>query len=529
MARRYIEIEGQFAQNVLGTFNIIRGFATLQELAEISAPYLMDDATGAGSVAGHQRMVDEVHAQEIKDYFERGDRQFIPEIILSVRTELAAEVRNGEKLGLFTTAAAPTGLAIRRKHGSRKIRIHLMRVDRKALPALKAANVIRRIDGNHRLAKAHELRVDTGRPNQYLVPFCLILLAASGNTADDYSESLVFHSINSTAKPLDSEHALRLILGQPTGESMTAVQEFAYNPSLHLTRLLKRGFDQLPPTVRERFGSRPLTSLASAAREMLTAYPEKRADLIALQDFAVELLWVMVEVSVRLSASTAHADFCRCPFFVELSCHAWMRNTLATRETRLVATVSYLAQLADWLGAEGLRALRPDVAPGGQLVRIYDEVRRRIPKKVFLARWYPPDSEGVALKRANLRLDQIRRTLADLETSTGVALELIDFGTCTAPVIPIHPQMYEAVQSADIILVDLTGHRPNVCIEAGYALRHHDKRRLVFLFQPKDADDAVPFDLNTYRYEPISDAAEIPDKLGPVLRTILAETSLDRR
>lgn len=35
---RYVTIEGQFASGVLGTFRIIRGFATLQELAEISAP-----------------------------------------------------------------------------------------------------------------------------------------------------------------------------------------------------------------------------------------------------------------------------------------------------------------------------------------------------------------------------------------------------------------------------------------------------------------------------------------------------------
>ena len=37
-AARHITIEGQFAYGVLGTFRIIRGFATLQDLAAISAP-----------------------------------------------------------------------------------------------------------------------------------------------------------------------------------------------------------------------------------------------------------------------------------------------------------------------------------------------------------------------------------------------------------------------------------------------------------------------------------------------------------
>jgi hypothetical protein len=78
-------------------------------------------------------------------------------------------------------------------------------------------------------------------------------------------------------------------------------------------------------------------------------------------------------------------------------------------------------------------------------------------------------------------------------------------------------------------LVDLTGHRPTVCVEAGFALRHHDKQRLLFLFQPRDATDSVCFDLNTYRYVPITDAAEIPEKLGSVIKKILSEAATERR
>ena len=49
---------------------------------------------------------------------------------------------------------------------------------------------------------------------------------------------------------------------------------------------------------------------------------------------------------------------------------------------------------------------------------------------------------------------------------------------------PIHARMYDAIESSDIIVCDLTGKRPNVCVEAGYALSRHDKGRLVFLFEP---------------------------------------------
>jgi len=93
--------------------------------------------------------------------------------------------------------------------------------------------------------------------------------------------------------------------------------------------------------------------------------------------------------------------------------------------------------------------------------------------------------------------------------------------------------MYDALKRNDIILVDLSGVRPNVCVEAGYALDHHDRRRIVLLFQPTAQTpnnppyDRPPFDLGgTFRYEPVQDAAEIPAKLKPHLRAIVRDAAL---
>jgi hypothetical protein len=38
---RYLTFEGQFESSVLGAFRIIRGFASLKDLAEVSVPYTM--------------------------------------------------------------------------------------------------------------------------------------------------------------------------------------------------------------------------------------------------------------------------------------------------------------------------------------------------------------------------------------------------------------------------------------------------------------------------------------------------------
>ena len=76
--------------------------------------------------------------------------------------------------------------------------------------------------------------------------------------------------------------------------------------------------------------------------------------------------------------------------------------------------------------------------------------------------------------------------------------------------------------------VDLSGVRPNVCIEAGFALRNHEKNRLIFMFQPNKKHKTVPFDLNTFRYEHFDDTGAIPDKIKPHITAILDGASVGR-
>ncbi len=105
----------------------------------------------------------------------------------------------------------------------------------------------------------------------------------------------------------------------------------------------------------------------------------------------------------------------------------------------------------------------------------------------------------------------------------GISLELVDMGTEEGGTFPIHSKMYEAIASADIIICDLTGQRPNVFIEAGYALKHHQQNKLIFLFEPKNDADRVPFDLNTFKYVQIAQAAEIPNRIGAEIEAILRD------
>ena len=96
-------------------------------------------------------------------------------------------------------------------------------------------------------------------------------------------------------------------------------------------------------------------------------------------------------------------------------------------------------------------------------------------------------------------------------------------GTEEGGTFPIHQKMYEAIAGSEIIICDLTGHRPNVYVEAGFALKHHEQNRLIYLFEPQDSVDRFTFDLNTFKYIQISQAAEIQVKLTQEIKAILED------
>jgi hypothetical protein len=76
-----------------------------------------------------------------------------------------------------------------------------------------------------------------------------------------------------------------------------------------------------------------------------------------------------------------------------------------------------------------------------------------------------------------------------------------------------------------MVLVPIKPIRPNVCVEAGCALEDHKQNRLLFLFQPWKGAKEVPFDLSTFRYEPITQTAEIPEKIKPHIQEIVKTAS----
>ena len=84
--RQRIEFEGLLQKNVLGTFDVIRGFADLRDLAEVSVamPY---EGSGLGGGTGYQRDLVETHVEGIRRFLNKGRYRFLPEIVLSLRSK----------------------------------------------------------------------------------------------------------------------------------------------------------------------------------------------------------------------------------------------------------------------------------------------------------------------------------------------------------------------------------------------------------------------------------------------------------
>jgi len=65
--RQKVSFEGLLHENVLGTFKVIRGFADLIDLAEVSVAMQYQGAqNGLGS--GYQRQIDEQHVEDINAF-----------------------------------------------------------------------------------------------------------------------------------------------------------------------------------------------------------------------------------------------------------------------------------------------------------------------------------------------------------------------------------------------------------------------------------------------------------------------------
>jgi hypothetical protein len=444
-----------------------------------------------------QRELLDKHKGEMKDFLESGEYVFFPEVVLSMSVGASG---NREDYDAFVGIVNAAEEGFNRKVGN--IKINFRADDNKLIDGRRKVKVaqfnfddsdvkVSRIDGNHRLSAAKYLT------NDKLIPFCLVVFP-DDEEAMNHSRA-IFHNINSKQIRLELEQSTRIIIeGEIVFPNSTLEKDQPFGKHYIFTRELLCGAEGL------NFSFFPYIK-----------------DLV----FDVKYSFFVELFRLLLSKGLVNHDNAVDVVKSELSSiEAALREANIVTSTPNVSIVGALAyyKLADidkynrfvkWVANNHIADAKED-----DIISIFDKVYDCIPKRVFLARWYPNEKD-TEHEDAEHRFKAISEAVAACIPK----LELIDMGTRLRGTFSIRDAINLELPESDIFIADLTGARPNVMVEVGMALKNIPSGRMLFYFKPTDKVKQVPFDLSGYQYHPVKDSRDIDSKVVPALKNIIDE------
>ena len=465
----------------IGNFLCLRGFANYKDLANASQ--------GKPEI---QRALISKHEEDIASFLNDGDYRFFPELILSLSLLTG---QNYAEVDAFFTAIR-NRQEWRKKLGDIDITVMNHRAGDKNRVVHIAFDenkkMLNRIDGNHRLSAARAVTTDL------TVPYCLIL--CRNEIEENMYSRAIFHNINAKQIPLSLEENLKIILKNPqvfSDDKLKNDKSFGWNFYLARKTLEEVDFSYFP---------------------IINTYIKD-----SCHSFFVEIYAFLLEKNVVEKADTSIAKLKSQLIDIE--------NAL--RESEIIATTTNIAvigalayyKLTDSFKYRGFLSWIKKNNIGnvahlhiGDVINLYNEIYLHVPKKVFLARWYP-SQEDSEYPNANHRIAALKEVVEELN------LELTDLGTRETGTFDIREVMYHDIRECDIFIADLSGARHNVMVEVGYALRHVDTGRMIFYFQKTDKCNQVPFDVSHFQYAEIGDSRDIKTKTKNRIITILNQAS----
>lgn len=488
-SRRIIRFEGLLENNVLGTFTVIRGFANLGDLAEVSVPIFHDSI----SRTGYQRQTEKQHIDDIKIFLSKGRYRFFPEIVL----------------GLWSKGESDSVVSYKKKRPKTEhdqaftVSVNLERIK------ADAKGRIHRIDGNHRLEAAklllEEQKTGATFKDFTKAPFCFVIMDSDKPADDDLAEAMLFNLINSKALAIASEHSLSVLMS----DSGTPGERFFEDPQVYLTRWIHDKVKGWPHGFYDSMGKTPLTRLHSASGVLLRP-PDgiPRATEAEMVSAADKLFGPLYELAIRLQPQ--HKQFVHSYAFLPIATEVYSRHSTIdpakganTEEERLVRAERWLGDFALWferVGGVSMPAPADPVVLWTVFKRDYDKRAG----KVFIAMSF---SEEKSLKEVEQAIDE--------------AIDLYNKDHENCPLSPkradrqkgksfeIPAWIFSEIGQSRLMIADLTDEKPNVYCEVGYA----KSRGIPFIltyrkskksdkppWDRKSGGNKVHFDLAAYRY-----------------------------
>ncbi len=511
--RQKISFEGLLQDNVLGTFKVIRGFADLQDLAEVSVAMQYQGAKD-GNGTGYQRQLDEQHVEDIKRFLSKGRYRFFPEIVLSLRSKGASDpiVPYGKR----RTSVADRAFWV-------TIRLKALRDD--------GFSRIHRIDGNHRLEAAKRLLEDQRRSAAFKdfskAPFCFVVLDSDRPEDDELAEAMLFNLINSNALPIASEHSLSVLMR----DDGAAAERFVEDPQVYLTRWIHGKVKDWPQGFYAAMGETPLSRLHSAAGVLVRPGGISKATQQDLESEAGHLFGPLYELAVTLRAQ--HEKFVHSYAFFPIAAEVYARHSRVdlakganTEAERLRRAERWLRDFAHWFDRVGAADM-PIPADPSILWTVFKRDLDKRAGQVFVAMSFQDTKTLEAVYQA---LEEAITQFNGNHPNTPLAPMRIDKQQGASYEIPA--RVFQEIDQSRLVIADLTDEKPNVYCEVGYAksrgipfiLTFHKKRPCDMPPWSRESTpgNKVHFDLAPYRYIEYDNPLALRDNLKKELDAFFA-------
>ena len=425
-------------------FLCVRGFASLKELGEYS--HADDDI---------QRDLIHSHKDQMAQFLNSGEYTFFPEVILAtvfpdydrLASLVDKEKGTNESFGKIKVSINTGNKTVSPKDSRRKVTLPIIHFEFN-----KGDLEIFRIDGNHRLS-AYDLS-----ENDYNTPFCILLFKSK----DEYKRfsRAIFHNINAKQVPLTLEHNRKVIIeGTETFPDYTLFSDPSFGPQYYLARKTIQSIDLAYfPNVNTYIGNDSATFFVDLYGFLLGNHTIDASNEELVDEAIALVKGKLTEIEQALAESEITTTTTN---IAVLGALAYYKCTIQSKYRGFLS----------WIKKNNIGNVK--IIHIEDVISLYDEIYLHVPKKAFLARWYPTETDP-AFTQSIHRVNAIKEVCQELQ------LELTDLGTRTDGAFDIREVMYRDIRDCDIFIADLTGARHNVMVEVGYALQHVGTGRMVF-------------------------------------------------
>ena len=485
-----ITLTGIFSESFGGTCTI-RGYAKYTDIVDTSYPHL-----------DYQRPEDARHIEDISKFITSGTNSFSPEVVLAYTTEYDYYAQNANS-GVNAIEDIRTGkgfvsnkngVAFKKQKAVTNGYLYEIKV-----PDLAGLKPFRRVDGNHRLKAFEKLIAEGQVQSSYLIPFCIILFAEGTSLKD---EKIIFHNINSKAKPIKSEQLLKSVV-------------------LHSGNQIDFSDDEL----KDKFGSEYLL-----ARKFLREKPLVIRKMQSIKWMSESLITVLVDL-ISFINSTPKSYLEGCPtqkiesiedidaFFTAVSKAIDHAMPISQNELLIASGLFFLLSLfyyhielnsfdaekkwekykdncIAWANKYQITQLQTDSAENAVINAqciwtIYSKYLTSCEQTIFMSRCFSQDYDE--------NEHAIQRAINEINMEKHVSLKLVRVDRHNEGATDqISDRVLQGIQTAGLVIADLSSGRSNIPHEIGYAMGL--KKDLIIIHNGTDeaADEHTPSNIKMY-------------------------------